>query len=120
MEPFKMFVSHRHEDAAIAAQLADKLPMYGGGNLELFLSENLDPGEAWRTQIQEALGEAELLLLLLTAPSDLSSGWDWSLYEVGLFSSVTDTQKRIVALSPPNLEVPPVLKKLQHIKAVPD
>ena len=120
MEAFKIFISHRHEDAATAAQLAELLRMFGGEQLDLSLSETVDPGEASLTRVEEKIREAEMLLLLLTAPSDLSSGWDWSLYEVGLFSSATDPQKRLVALSPPNLEVPAGFGDLQHIIAVPE
>jgi TIR domain len=120
MEPFKVFLSHRHEDAAIAAQLARTLRMYGIGNLELSHSANVIHGKDWRESIEGQLRRAELLLLLLTAPSDFSSGWDWSLFEVGYFSRFEGTQKRIIALSPPNLEIPSPLAKVQHIQAVRD
>ena len=123
MKPFKMFISHRHEDAAIADRLADRLSMYGGEKLAVFRSESpAKVGKAWHTRIQEILREAELFLLLLTAPSELSSEWDWSLFEVGLFSSATatDSKKKIIALLPPNLNVPPVIQDIQHVHAVQD
>ena len=113
MERFRIFVSYRREDTVIARQLADTLRMYG--NLELSLSESRD-GLTW-IETKETLRRTELLLLLLTPPSDFSRDMDWSLIEVGFFSGLSDPQKKIVALSPPNLEVPSVLSAFQHVQA---
>jgi hypothetical protein len=111
MDPFTIFISHRHEDADIASLLTDRLLMYGVGALDIFTSGKVSPQKLsdWRP-VMEMVARADLFLLLYTAPSELSStpAEEWSLhFEAGMFagSGPTDAGKTIVVLSPPNVEL---------------
>jgi hypothetical protein len=118
MQRFKIFISHRDEDAEIARRIAKSLEMYGAGRLEFMLSGNaVDVERRWRSSIKETLQKTNLFILLVTAPSELSSDKDWTLYDVGLFSSLQDAQNKILALSPSNIEIPDSLSDLRHVKA---
>jgi len=66
----------------------------------------------------ETLKRADLMLILMTRRSDLSSSWDWSLYELGHFTSQQpETQKPIVALVAPDADLPMSLTSIHRVPA---
>jgi hypothetical protein len=112
----KVFISHKHEDALAAIRLGDILNDRTG-QLEVFLSERILPGEEWTKWIRTKLKESDLLLLLYTNPS---AKWDWPLFEAGLFTSLEEEdRRRVVCLYPAGSEAPRPLKNLQAVPVVP-
>ena len=68
----KVFVSHSHADAELAAQVSKALQDEG---LEVWDSDlNLLPGDNWAAEVARALEESEAMVVLMTADA-LSSPW---------------------------------------------
>jgi hypothetical protein len=81
---FTVFISHKHEDHALAVTVKDALEALSPGHVDCFVSGvDITAGMDWRTQIRTELAQSHLLLLLFTAPS---KNWDWCLYEAGLYT----------------------------------
>lgn len=81
-ERFRIFVSHKHSDAALASLVKDEIesisPIF-----DCWVSgEDISSGSDWSRAIIKALEQSDLLLLLFTVPE---RNWDWCLYETGLF-----------------------------------
>jgi len=111
-EPFRIFISHKHDDHDAAAQLSNVL-----GNVDeqikCFVSgSHLIAGTDWNAEIRTQLLDSHLLVLLFTEPS---KNWDWCLYEAGLFTSLGD-EHSVVCLFPPTGESPRPLKSLQGVQ----
>jgi len=119
MEPYKIYLSYREEDAKVAYELANILRRYGGGNIWLTLSEKTG---LWTKYILDELNRAELLIVLRSDPSGFSTSVDWSLFEFGYFSGIHigAKKKKILILSPPDLEVPSPLTEFQNLGASKD
>ena len=107
----RVFVSHRHEDSPIAEGLKSLLEPWGAGRLQLFLSEEITPGDDWLEWIHSHLETADLLLFLYTVED---ARWDWCLYETGLFEGKGDG--KLVVLHPPEIQRPRPLTHLQMIE----
>lgn len=68
----KVFISHAHQDAALAARVAQGLQSDG---LEAWDAEsNLLPGDNWAAEVARALEESQAMVVLLT-PDAVHSGW---------------------------------------------
>lgn len=68
----KVFVSHSHADAELAAQVSTALRNEG---LEVWDPDlNLLPGDNWAAEIARALEESDAMVVLMTADA-LSSPW---------------------------------------------
>ena len=68
----KVFVSHSHADAELAAQVSRALRDEG---LEVWDSDlDLLPGDNWAAEVARALEESEAMVVLMTADA-LSSPW---------------------------------------------
>ena len=68
----KVFVSHSHADAELAAQVSEALRNEG---LEVWDPDlNLLPGDNWAAEVARALEESEAMVVLMTADA-LSSPW---------------------------------------------
>lgn len=68
----KVFISHAHQDAALAARVAQALKVNG---LEAWDADtNLLPGDNWAAEVARALEESEAMVVLLT-PDAIDSGW---------------------------------------------
>ena len=81
---FKVFISHKHEDHALAIAVKEALEGLQPGRVDCFVSGvDITAGMDWRREIRSALGQSHLLVLLFTAPS---KNWDWCLYEAGLYT----------------------------------
>lgn len=80
----KIFISHAASDADLALCLKEKITECFG-NADVFCSsdpQDLLPGSTWPKDIQEALTNAEIFLLLATSRS-LNRPWVW--FELGTF-----------------------------------
>lgn len=66
----KVFISHAHSDAALAARISDALARSG---FEVWDSDrDLLPGDNWAGEVARALEESEAMIVLLT-PAAVSS-----------------------------------------------
>ena len=119
-EPVNIFISHKHEDEETAFHIRDALKSLDDRNsprMKFYLSEEMLGGEDWYQWVKERLVETNLLLLLFT---DSTQGWDWCLYEAGLFDRLDDEHaRRIICLHSRSTDPPKPLKHLQAFSAEP-
>ncbi|MGE0825761.1 MAG: TIR domain-containing protein [Candidatus Binatia bacterium] len=112
-----VFISHKHEDEAMARAIKERGQALAGPHLQVFLSEDIPIGATWYEVIRKNLEEANLLLLLFTDPG---ASWDWCLYEAGLFQGFfrarDDNNHHVVCLHHPQIQPP---GPLQHLQTVP-
>jgi TIR domain-containing protein len=82
---FTVFISHKHDDHALAVEVKNAIEGLGSsGLIDCFVSGiDITAGMDWRREIRSVLARSHLLILLFTAPS---KNWDWCLYETGLYT----------------------------------
>ena len=111
-EPFRIFISHKHDDHDAAERLAEVLGSVDE-QIKCFVSgSHLIAGTDWNAAIRTQLMESHLLVLVFTEPS---KNWDWCLYEAGLFMSLGN-EHSVVCLNRPDGESPRPLKALQGVQ----
>ena len=113
---FRVFVSHKSDDAELAELVADELRNLVPERLECWVSgEALTAGMDWDRQIKKQLAESHLLLLLFTTPQHT---WDWCLYEVGLFVRFeAEDVTSVACLFDPAGAPPAPLNQVQCVRA---
>jgi hypothetical protein len=79
---FKIFISHRSEDRALATTVSSVLQMLGAGRIETFVCSDIPGGREWRDWIHEKIGDSDIMLFLYT---EESFDWRWCFFEIGLF-----------------------------------
>ena len=80
---FRIFVSHKHEDHALAVAVQQALEGISP-KIECFVSGvSIAAGADWNHEIRSSLAQSHLLILLFTRPT---ATWDWCLFETGLFT----------------------------------
>ena len=80
---FRIFVSHKHEDNALAVAVQQALEGISP-KIECFVSGvSIAAGADWNREIRSSLAQSHLLILLFTRPT---ATWDWCLFETGLFT----------------------------------
>lgn len=110
-EPFRIFISHKHDDHDAADKIAKALVRLDD-QIKCFVSgTHLVAGSDWNAEIRTQLMESHLLLLLFSEPS---KNWDWCLYEAGLFTSLGD-EHSVVCLYQAGGASPRPLKSLQGV-----
>ena len=117
---FRIFVSHKHSDAALAKAVQDAIEGLSP-TLECWVSgEDIASGSDWNRAITVALSRSHLLLLLFTAPS---GNWDWCLYEAGLFirfaQAADEDVRSVVSVFDPAGGAPRPLAGVQGVPAEP-
>lgn len=111
-EPFRIFISHKHDDHDAADALATVLGEVDE-QIKCFVSgSHLIAGTDWNAEIRTQLMDSHLLLLLFSEPS---KNWDWCLYEAGLFTSLGD-EHSVVCLYQAGGASPRPLKALQGVQ----
>jgi TIR domain len=112
-DKFRVFISHKHEDHEFAATVANSLQSVSTA-VECFVSgSDISAGTDWNREIRDALKRSHLLVLLFTNPT---KGWDWCLYEAGLFTRLDEESVHaVVSLFHPDGSAPRVLKNLQGV-----
>ncbi len=115
---FRIFVSHKHEDHALADAVRQALEGISP-KIECFVSGvSIAAGADWNHEIRSSLAQSHLLILLFTRPT---ATWDWCLFETGLFTRHdTDDVSAVVCLFDPTETTPSPLANLQGIPARPD
>lgn len=114
-DKFRVFISHKHEDHALATTVAQSLRSLSTA-LDCFVSgSDIGAGTDWNREIREALKRSHLLVLLFTNPTH---NWDWCLYEAGLFTRLdAEDVHAVVSLFHPDGPAPRVLENLQGVVA---
>jgi hypothetical protein len=115
-----VFISHKHEDHALAVEVKKAMEGLGSpGLIDCFVSGiDITAGMDWRREIRSALARSHLLVLLFTAPS---KNWDWCLYETGLYARFDMTEfGSVVCLFAPGQASPSPLADLQGVPAETD
>ena len=115
-DTFKIFVSHKLSDKALAELVVHELETLGDGRIDCWMSgQDLSAGVDWNRQTKHNLAESHLLVLLFTAPAQK---WDWCLFEVGLFTRFeADDVCSVVCLFDPDGSPPDPLNQVQGVKA---
>ena len=115
-DKFTVFISHKHEDHALAIEVKKAVEGLNPKMIECFVSGvDITAGRDWRREIRSALAKSHLLVLLFTAPS---KNWDWCLFETGLYTRFDRTEVRSVAcLFTPGEAPPSPLTDLQGVPA---
>jgi TIR domain len=112
---FRIFVSHKHENHALAVAVQQALEGLSP-KIECFVSGvNISAGADWNREIKNRLAQSHLLLLLFTRPT---ATWDWCLFETGLFTRADmDDVSAVVCVFDPNTTSPSPLASLQGVPA---
>ncbi|HEX5243543.1 MAG TPA: toll/interleukin-1 receptor domain-containing protein, partial [Tepidisphaeraceae bacterium] len=82
-ERLRLFISHKSADRDLAKKFKDRLVILGFRDSEVYLAEEIQPGDSWHDDIMKALRESHALIFLYTDPSH---DWDWCLFECGFFA----------------------------------
>ncbi len=109
-----IFISHRAEYGRVARELKEAIQDASGGQIEVFISEDIPRGIEWRESIEKHLREAGSLFLIYGAPYE---DWSWCFYETGYFSAVApkDAARRIYCITRPKVPAPGPLSHLQMV-----
>ncbi|MFZ0255469.1 MAG: toll/interleukin-1 receptor domain-containing protein [Gammaproteobacteria bacterium] len=113
---FTIFISHKHDDHALAVEVKKAMEGLSPGLIDCFVSGiDITAGMDWRHEIRSVLARSHLLVLLFTAPS---KNWDWCLYETGLYTRFERTEVgSVVCLFNPGQATPSPLADLQGVPA---
>ena len=113
-DKLRVFVSHKHDDHALAETVKKTLEGLSGRRIDCFVSgSDLSAGSDWNAEIRSQLAKSHMLILLFTEPS---RNWDWCLYEAGLFTSLGVAEEHsVVCLYRPQDDLPSPLKNLQGV-----
>lgn len=111
----KVFISKKDSAVDSAKRIKSHLELIGGNRLDIFISEDIPSGVDWRESIKQNLAEANCFFLLFGDPTD---GWDWCLYESGLFTPLDkETESGSICFHHPKTEFPSPLAHMQHVSA---
>jgi hypothetical protein len=111
------FLSHKSHHAFAAQALVSALSILLPPN-EIFRAEEIEKGEDWRANIDQALRDAKCFILLY---SDPQLDWSWCFYEAGAFAKMSTASERLVfCIHPADVEPPSPLANLQTISATPE
>jgi hypothetical protein len=118
-EKFMVFISHKHDDHALAERVKHLIESLNRKAITCFVSgHDITAGADWRREVRGALARSHMLVLLFTAPS---KNWDWCLFETGLYTRSDNTDIRaVVPLFHPGQASPSPLADLQGVPAKAD
>jgi hypothetical protein len=117
-ETKRIFVSHKARNAKITSDMLDILKS-GMTGVEFFLSEQIEPGDNWRSDIVREIRSADCLLLLYLDPDQ---DWSWCMFEAGLFSAnkPKNGERRLYCIQYPGSPPPDPLSEIQTTSATLD
>jgi hypothetical protein len=94
-----IFISHKHDDHAIASVFNKHFQLWNVPQEQIFQSSDYRTstviGEPLKAQLKQALAEAKLVLLIYTAPD---KDWEFCLWECGVATDPVDETPTRVAL----------------------
>ena len=116
---YKIFISHRSEDRAIASAVSGALRLLGDNKLEPFVCTDIPGGREWRDWIDDKINLSDIMLFLYT---EEAIDWMWCFYEIGLFRHPNDPNPRpIICIQNPAIKnLPSPLEKYQAYQATED
>ena len=119
---FTVFISHKHDDHALAVEVKKALEGLAPKLIDCFVSGiDITAGRDWRRDIRSVLARSHALVLLYTTPS---KNWDWCLYETGLYTRFDKGGKNevssVVCLFNPGQASPSAIADLQGVPAEAD
>ena len=119
---FTVFISHKHDDHALAVEVKKALEGLAPKLVDCFVSGiDITVGRDWRREIRSVLARSHALVLLYTTPS---KNWDWCLYETGLYTHFDKAGKNevssVVCLFNPGQASPSAIADLQGVPAEAD
>ena len=113
----KVFISHAHQDADLAARIAQGLQSNG---LEAWDADsNLLPGDNWAAGVGRALEESEAMVVLLT-PAAIDS--QWVLHEMEYALGAKNYSNRLIPVvvggrdSLPSTGIPWIVRRMPWIE----
>ena len=115
MSKATVFLSHRAEYKELAQKVKDFIQNSSGGNIKVFISEDIAKGDNWRADIEAQLRDAKYLFLIYGAPHE---DWAWCFYETGYFAALraTDPARKIYCLAREEIAPPGPLDNLQTVR----
>lgn len=115
-DKFRVFISHKHEDHALAVEVKTAMESLNPELIDCFVSGvDIPAGMDWRREIRNSLAQSHALVLLFTEPSKT---WDWCLYETGLYTRFDRSEARaVVCLFSAGGASPSPLADLQGVPA---
>ena len=99
-EAFRIFISHKHEDAGLAMvvqrELESLIPRGSKDRpIDCFVSgDDILAATDWNRKIKSEMARSHMLILLFT---NSSREWDWCLYETGLFAGFDAEEVHAIA-----------------------
>ncbi|MDJ0710717.1 MAG: hypothetical protein QNJ14_10015 [Woeseiaceae bacterium] len=112
-----IFISRKTTDAHILGRRTanrEKLLAWANDKLTIFDAALIEPGNLWRSRIREEIERADILLLVVTRPSQRD--FDWPLYEAGLFDSLQGN-RHLICIYPEGSKPPDQLADIQGVEA---
>jgi TIR domain len=107
----KVFISYAHEDAALAAQIADTLASAG---VHVWIDQQqMAPGDSFLERMNQGLGDVDYVLFLVS-PASLASRWvsrEW-------MSALAAHDGVVIPLRVAAVEMPPLLRDIIYIDFV--
>ena len=99
-EQRKVFISHKHDDSALADTLASWIRRNTAGTVNMFQSSSPwrdapRVGRALTRELRRAVAEAHVVVLVYTIPD---KDWNYCMWEVGIASDPSSPEARIVVL----------------------
>jgi hypothetical protein len=112
----RIFVSHKASNGKIVSDMLDILKS-GMAGVEFFLSEQIEPGDNWRSDVVKEIKSADCLLLLYLDPDQ---DWSWCMFEAGLFSAYKpkNGERRLYCIQYPGSSPPDPLSEIQTTSAI--
>jgi hypothetical protein len=104
MDAMKIFISHIHEEAAIARAVKQQLVKCFASMVEVFLAEDVPHGEDWFAATRTELGAADLILALFS-PASQHRPWVNIEAGFGIMSGKRVVPLCCLGLSPEDLPV---------------
>jgi hypothetical protein len=111
-----IFISHIHEESAVADAIKHELEQCFAAQVQVFLARDIPLGANWFLEIREALQKADLILGLF---SHTSKGRPWINIEAGYGVM---SEKRVIPMCLPGLEMTdlPIVYGLQQAMNIAD
>ncbi len=113
----KVFFSYKKKDEDVAIKIMELLRIHSAEKLQITSMADFEKdiaGKPFRDFIREEIQRTNWFILLLPDPSD---GWDWCLYEAGLFEAQNTTADRLICIHHPNTGVPSQIEEYQAVPA---
>jgi hypothetical protein len=103
---YHVFVSYSQGDEPWASKFVDELQAQG---VRAFDKADIELGERWSDQIEKALREAPIVVLLVS-PNYMNNDWGWVPFELG---AALAANKRIIPIATQEVEHTPVSSLLR-------